>query len=197
MNVIVVKGQGQVKVQPDTMAIGIVVESRAPSYSEAYDQMNANHGLIMDVFRNLKMNRSLIRLSSLRSYTNHNQNGEKQVVVSQDLTYKDKINIEQGRLLLHELRSATDFEIQVDFYLKDKTRAEDEALVLAVNNATDKAKIMASASGVKLGQVLKMVAEDALEPVTMRASLGTPSNESAKNVRINQSVEITWALDKK
>lgn len=195
MKTIIVTDIGEVKVRPDSMAIRIRVESKAPTYNEALELMNEQHKELMNVFRNLKMNRSLVRLSALSTYTSHNNKDEKIIVVSQDLVYKDRIDIEQSRLLLHELRQVTDFVIDVDFYLKDKKIVEEQALVNAVNNATDKAKAMALASGVKLGNVLNMKTGNAPEMAVMRSNMQAASSEQAKSVRVYQTVEITWQLD--
>lgn len=195
MKTIIVTDIGEVKVSPNTMAIRIRVESKAPTYKEALDLMNEQHNEIMNVFRKLKMNRSLVRLSALSTYTSTDHNNEKIVVVSQDLVYKDRIDIEQSRLLLHELRQVTDFVIDVDFYLKDQKPAEEQALVNAVNNATDKAKAMALASGVKLGHVLNMKTGSTPEIAVMRSNMQSTNSEQAKSVRVHQTVEITWQLD--
>lgn len=196
MSIITVKGYGRVKVKPDYMLIRIRVESNAKQYNEAIDQMTQQHSKLMDVFRALKLNRSLIRLSSISSYVMNKDTDDRSVVVGQDLVYKDRIDIEQCRMLLHELRQVTDFSIDVHFYLKDDSRAQEEALVKAVNNATDKAKVMVSASGLKLGSVVSMTTSP-VDPVMYARTMSAAESETAKDIEVEQSVEIAWAIDKK
>lgn len=194
-NTITTSGIGVVKVAPDYMAVRIQVESHGASYQEAYDKMEENHKLILGIFRDLQLNRSLIRLSALQSTHPQVYQDKKVYSVSQEIVYKQKINIEEGRELLHALRKVADFAITIDFYLKDDTAAESEALVLAVNNATDKAKAMVSASGVKLGSIVQMEQlEGEAAPVFLRTVSSSSYNESAKSIRIQKSVKIIWEL---
>ena len=196
MSIIKVKGTGRVKVKPDYMLVRIRLESIARDYQEAYDAMIEQHTALIDVFRVLKLNRSLIRLSSISSHVNDRDTEHRRVIVGQDLVYKDRIDIEQCRQLLHELRQVTDFAIDVHFYLKDDSRAQEEALVKAVNNATDKAKVIVGASGLKLGSVVNMttaMAEQVMYPRMMSAA----ESETAKDIEVGQAVEIEWEIDKK
>lgn len=195
MNLITVKGYGRVKVKPDYMLIRIRVESHAGEYQTAFDSMTQQTQSLMDVFRTLKMNRSLVHLSSISSHVNNRDGDNKVVIVGQDMVYKDRINIEQSRLLLHALRKVTDFSIDVHFYLKDDSQAQEEALVRAVNNATDKAKVIVDASGVKLGSITNMTTISIDQPMYAR-TMSAAETETAKDIEVQQSIEITWQLDK-
>ena len=144
------------------------------------------------------MNRSLVTLSALNVQVNKDhQTKAKTYVASQDLIYEDKMNLDAMRRLLHELRVVSDFNFSVSYFLKNPLLVDQDAIILAVNDATDKAKIIASASGVTLGSIASIDYGSRPESSPMRAmSMMDSLSDRSSDMSVSQSVTISWKIDK-
>ena len=198
MNLLTVTGIGKIQVTPDMMKLNTQLVQEADTYEKAFAKLQEEHDTIMAVFKDVMMNRSLVTLSALNVQVNKDyQTKAKTYVASQDLIYEDKMNLDAMRRLLHELRVVSDFNFSVSYFLKNPLLVDQDAIILAVNDATDKAKIIASASGVTLGSIASIDYGSRTESSPMRAmSMMDSLSDRSSDMSVSQSVTISWKIDK-
>lgn len=198
MNLLTVTGIGKIQVTPDMMKLNTQLVQEADTYEKAFAKLQEEHDTIMTVFKDVMMNRSLVTLSALNVQINKDyQTKVKTYVASQDLIYEDKMNLDAMRRLLHELRVVSDFNFSVSYFLKNPLLVDQDAIILAVNDATDKAKIIASASGVTLGSIASIDYGSRPESSPMRAmSMMDSLSDRSSDMSVSQSVTISWKIDK-
>lgn len=198
MNLLTVTGIGKIQVTPDMMKLNTQLVQEADTYEKAFAKLQEEHDTIMTVFKDVMMNRSLVTLSALNVQVNKDhQTKAKTYVASQDLIYEDKMNLDAMRRLLHELRVVSDFNFSVSYFLKNPLLVDQDAIILAVNDATDKAKIIASASGVTLGSIASIDYGARPESSPMRAmSMMDSLSDRSSDMSVSQSVTISWKIDK-
>lgn len=198
MNLLTVTGIGKIQVTPDMMKLNTQLVQEADTYEKAFAKLQEEHDTIMTVFKDVMMNRSLVTLSALNVQINKDyQTKAKTYVASQDLIYEDKMNLDAMRRLLHELRVVSDFNFSVSYFLKNPLLVDQDAIILAVNDATDKAKIIASASGVTLGSIASIDYGSRPESSPMRAmSMMDSLSDRSSDMSVSQSVTISWKIDK-
>lgn len=198
MNLLTVTGIGKIQVTPDMMKLNTQLVQEADTYEKAFAKLQEEHDTIMTVFKDVMMNRSLVTLSALNVQVNKDyQTKAKTYVASQDLIYEDKMNLDAMRRLLHELRVVSDFNFSVSYFLKNPLLVDQDAIILAVNDATDKAKIIASASGVTLGSIASIDYGSRPESSPMRAmSMMDSLSDRSSDMSVSQSVTISWKIDK-
>ena len=198
MNLLTVTGIGKIQVTPDMMKLNTQLVQEADTYEKAFAKLQEEHDTIMTVFKDVMMNRSLVTLSALNVQVNKDyQTKAKTYVASQDLIYEDKMNLDAMRRLLHELRVVSDFNFSVSYFLKNPLLVDQDAIILAVNDATDKAKIIASASGVTLGSIASIDYGSRPESRAVRAmSMMDSLSDRSSDISVSQSVTISWKIDK-
>ena len=97
--------------------------------------------------------------------------------------------------LLDALRASTDFNFSLSYFIKDSTKYEYDALILAINDATDKAKIMASASGVKLGSIKNIdYGSSGNMPPLMRTMSMDSHSMNAQDLKVSETVVVSWEI---
>lgn len=95
----------------------------------------------------------------------------------------------------------------VEFYTKELRKYKDEARILAVENAKEKAKLLSEAAGIKLGKIVN-VKENIAQPAPFRAvnsvanvtqnSYGSALNEGeaagSGQIKVKSEVTLTYKL---
>lgn len=196
MNRLTVTGVGNLQVKPDMMRLSTQLSTEASSYQLAYEQLQKQHDIIMDAFKDVMMNRALVKTSSLNvQLVKDYQTKEKSYQATQDLVYEDKINFTSLKDLLHELRLAADFNFNVSYFLKSYQLVDQDALILAVNDATDKAKVISAASGVVMGPIIDIEYIPETNHTVMRSAM-VQQSDTPSEIGVSAKVSITWKIDK-
>lgn len=192
-NVIRVEGFGSVVTSPNMMRFSYELVQDGNSYAESYSSLLMQYQAIVDAFKKVVFNTSLIKTSSINvSMIHAYENQPKQFRTSQQLIFEDKIDLDRMNALLDALRSATDFNFSLSYFIKNSSKQDTDAITLAVTDATDKAKVIASASGVKLGKIrsIEYVTEPYAGPYARTASL----DMVATDITISQRVVMSWEI---
>lgn len=190
-------GKGNVKVQPDMMRFHYELVQDAPSYSDSFSKLTEQYNAIVKAFKAVGFNTILIKTSSIDVFIIHEtKDTPKMFRSSQRLVFEDKIDLKRMSSLLDALRSNDDFNFSLSYFIKDPRSYNQDAIISAINDAHDKAKIMASASGVKLGDIREItygVGSD--EPMLYRAMASdSMDGMSATDISISQEVSIAWDI---
>jgi uncharacterized protein YggE len=201
--VVVTSGDAVVTVVPDRAYVTLTAESRASSPREAQKQNAAAMSAVQDRLRNARVPKDAIR-------TTH-------VDLQQEFDYKDGRQVPRGFLARHGIELRLD-EIDragdvidagvaagatsvgnIRFDLKDRDKAEREALRLAVLDARARADALASGAGKSVDRVIRIEeTRDFAGPrpmpmaTAMRAEPSTPV--STGELEIRARVVITVSL---
>ncbi len=192
-NVIKVEGHGTVSARPDMMRFTYELVQDANSYAESYNQLSAQYTALLEAFKKVLFNTALVKTSSVNVSIIHPFDDKpKQFRSSQQLFFEDKIDLDRMNELLDVLRASTDFNFSLSYFIKNSTKQDNDAITLAVTDATDKAKVIASASGVKLGKIrnIEFVSESMGRPYLRAMS----SDMGPTDLTISQRVVISWEI---
>ena len=195
-NVMRVEGYGEMSAQPDMMRFHYDLVQDADSYSESHIQLSAQYEDLVQAFKSVMLNTALIKTSSIDvSIIHPYEDKPKQFRSSQKIIFEDRINLEKMNALLDALRASTDFNFSLSYFIKDSTKYEYDALILAINDATDKAKIMASASGVKLGSIKNIdYGSSGNMPPLMRTMSMDSHSMNAQDLKVSETVVVSWEI---
>ncbi|CAM2910254.1 SIMPL domain-containing protein [Erysipelothrix tonsillarum] len=197
-NKLTIEGSGSVKVTPDMMRFTYELVQDGPSYASSFDALKVQYENIVKAFKKVEFNISLIKTSGIEvSILHPTEQQPKRFRCVQRIVFEDRINLHKMSALLDCLRTSDDFNFSLSYFLKDTTKADDDALILAINQATDKAKIIAEASGIRLGHICNMdyVNNMSARPMYRIASadmMGTTM--TADDVIVSQSIVISWDI---
>lgn len=196
-NIIKVEGYGSLSARPDMMRFTYELVQDANSYAESYSQLSAQYDALVDAFKKVQFNTALIKTSSVNvSIIHPNGDKPKQFRSSQQLFFESKIDLERMNNLLDVLRASTDFNFSLSYFIKNTSVQDNDAIMLAVTDATDKAKVIASASGVKLGKIQSIeYCPRTVTPPYLRALSSDIGGElNPTDLLISQSVVISWEI---
>jgi hypothetical protein len=159
---ITVQGVGIVQVDADRVSFSIGVREVASEVMTAQSAVNEKIGAVIDAMKALGIEDDAISTNSIGIYPNYNydSNDGSEIVSGYtaynniSVTVKDVAN--SGKYIDAAFAAGANSLDYVEFSAADIEAASDRALELAVSNATDKAKVLAEAAGLKLGEVLEI-----------------------------------------
>ena len=191
---LVVQGYGDVNVAPDTAVISAGVNTEGETASEAVDANSAAMNEVISTLVSAGVADDDIETSYFNVYPRyHYSNGESRLIGysatnSINVTLR---NISQVGEMLDKLSdSGVSFINGVSFSVSDDQAAKNAALTNAVNDAFNKASILAAASGVSLGAPISIDGTNGSTPIYVplertfadSASASVPINPSDSNV---------------
>ena len=161
---ITVTGRGNIHVLPDVTRVEVKIDSIFKNYDTAYQMAEANLKDIGEVMEKCKLSKQLpktVRFSIEKHYHNVYDKGHytgEQEFDGYNLTQVIRINLDMDNVLLTKVvrglgENLTDVEIEIGYTVKDPRPHQLKMLERAVKDATEKAKIMATAAGCTLGLV--------------------------------------------
>ena len=165
--VINVTGRGNLKVSPDTIRLSIEINFTLETYNEARE-------LAINCLNNIKTElekldidpKELKTLSfsirpDYRSYKDEKDDSWKEKFIGYKSSHSLKLefpinNVLLGKIIymLNEISIVP--KINIDYTIKDQEPIKNKLLAKAVEDSTNKAKIMATAAGVELGEVVNI-----------------------------------------
>lgn len=159
-----VTGKGKLSVKPDTIRLSLNLEDVQESYQETLEQSAIQVELLKDCFEKLGFKRTDLKTVSFHidteyeSYRDKNNNW-KQEFVGYKFMHALKIEFEAdnkrlGQVLYALAHCKTTPEIRINYTIKDKESAKNELLANAVADSKEKAKVLANAAGVELGEIV-------------------------------------------
>ena len=163
---ITVKGSAKLSLRPDYVVVTLSLTAEDPSYDAAMSQANARLEALRDAIAAVSFDRKDLKTTNFRVSTEYDFQNDQ---------YGNGRRVFRGYACTHELKLSLDFdaarlgetlsaitgceatpELNVRFTVKDSDAVSDELLRQASDNALRRAKVLAAASGVTLGQLVRV-----------------------------------------
>lgn len=158
--VLSVSGHGESRVAPDQMMISLGVTTQAETAAQAMRDNTDRQQAVLEALGQAGIGSGDIQTSglSLNPMMNYPSSGGAPSIdgyMAQNLVTVRVTEIARAGEVLDSIVSAGANEMQgIRFIREDSQTAEDEALQVAVADATHRASVMAAAAGVELGPIL-------------------------------------------
>lgn len=216
MCTISIAGRGSIHVVPDVTRIEITVQVVFPSYEKAYSQAKENASWVGKVLEYNKLDAKLAKTTKF-DISDHleNEYDEDDHYIGQikngfDLEQRIKIDLGMDNVLLNKIvRGIGKFvpgaQINIGYTIKDPRPHQLKMLKRAVEDAKEKAGIMAEAAGCKLGKV-ESICYDFSNVSVYSQARNIKSNEEAKastadclditpdDLVMSDNVRVSWEL---
>ncbi len=156
-----VSGTGEVYLVPDIAYVYIGTRSEAVDVASALSDNNKQAQSISTVLTDMGVDQKDIQTTAfnvypLQNYGPDGQPTETKYVVENTVFIKVRQLQKLGELLDAVVRNGANQINGISFDVEDRTQAESDARKLAVQDATNKAKELADAAGVELGQLMNL-----------------------------------------
>ncbi|MBQ3476679.1 MAG: SIMPL domain-containing protein [Clostridia bacterium] len=158
-NTITVQGIGSVKVDSDRAGISLGVREAAAEVMTAQSMVNERISAIVEVLKGMGLIEDDISTNGIGIYPNYNYDDGETIIGYTAynniyLTVKDVNNT--GAYIDAAFAAGANSLDYVEFSATETEEADAKALALAVESAREKARIIADAAGVKLGEIVEM-----------------------------------------
>ncbi len=163
---ITVKGTGSVSVRPDYVILNMTLDSLDRAYDRAMELASEQIAALTDSLVASGFAKEDLKTTDFNVDTNYNS------VKQRDGSYK---KVFRGYQVRHRLKLGFDFdtdrlsdaiaaiagcparpEFEIRFTVKDPAKVSEELLISATENARGKAEVICKASGVVLGQLIRI-----------------------------------------
>ena len=163
---ITVKGSAKLFLRPDYVVITMNLTAEDKDYDEAMAQGSARLDALRDALAAIGYDRKELKTTNFNVSTEYDFQNDQ---------YGNGRRVFRGYACTHELKLALDFDaarlgetlsaitgceatpdLNVRFTVKDTDAVSDELLRQAADNALRRAKVLAAASGVSLGQLVRI-----------------------------------------
>lgn len=212
---ITVRGVGKVSVKPDTAALTLVLSSIDERYDAAMILAEKQLDELRGSFGNAGFEKGEIKTVDFRVTTEKkNVPDMKGNYTSVFLGYRcvhtlrltfDLDPVKLGNAISAATSCAASPEISIAFTVRDKYEVSSEILARAAKSAHDKASVLAEASGVKLGDLIRIDYDFAglnMQSPTRFLACNADSGVSARSmdiepddINVSDSVSFTWAIE--
>lgn len=166
MKTITVKGIGNVSVKPDWIIVSMKLETENKEYEKTTELAAERITLINESLAKIGFERNSVKTTDFNVRTNYesvkDKNGNyKSVFKGYVCNHRLKVEFDFDTKRLAQVLSAISEclakpEFSISFTVKDSSAVSSELLKSAVKNAKEKAEILCSASGVKLGELVSI-----------------------------------------
>jgi uncharacterized protein len=173
--VLVVTGEGNVEVVPDTVVVSLGVTARAPQAAAAFQQATAVLNRVVSTLLAAGVPQAQIQTSQV-SLNPAFEDGRQ---VGFEATATVRVTLRDigtaGAIIDRAVAAGANNVAGISFEVRDPAPAEAQALALAVQNAQRQAMALARSLGVALGPVVRAEAEPTggpVQPLFARAVAG-------------------------
>ena len=204
---VMVAGHGSVEAAPDTGHVTTGVVTEATTAREALTANNAAMRKVIDGIKKAGIDAKDVRTEQLQiqpRYKNYKDRGTQQIeayVVRNRIQVKVRDLARLGDILDQAVTLGANEGSGISFSVSDAEKRKDEARKKAVENATHRARLLAEASGARLGSVLTITEEviNAPQPRPMMAGRSSMSGDSVPiesgSETLSVRVEMSFALE--
>ena len=216
-----VTGTGSLKLKPDTTRISLTVRGTHKEYAETLERSSEDTEALRKTLGRLGFSADLLKTVSFNvdpryeGYNDKNGNYRErfkgyEFIHSLKLEFPSDNDL-LGRTLYALAHSPVKPEFRIGYTVKDKESAKNELIAKAVADAFEKAKVLAKASGVSLGEIQSIdysLCEPSFEvrPVNVRfkASMAVADcgeeecayglDINPEDITVNDTVTIVWLI---
>lgn len=159
--IIKVTGKGKLSVRPDTIHLLLNLEDIRESYKDTMEQSTIQVEMLKDCFEKLGFQRTDLKTLSFNVDTEYerHRNNWKQKFVGYKFVHTLKIEFDADNKRLGQVLYALAHcpirpEFRINYTIKDTESAKNQLLAKAVADSKEKAKVLADAAGVRLGEII-------------------------------------------
>ncbi len=205
-NTLTVNGVGVVHVDADTAGFSLGVRVVGSDVMTAQSQVNERVDAVIAAMKAAGVADDAISTNGIGIYPNYDysSNGEEQIIgynaynnIYVSVPDVDKV----GSYIDAAFAAGANSLDYVEFTAKDTAEASDKALALAVESAKQKAKVLAEAAGVELGEILQIndganfgYDVNAAYARAEEADAGSGTTVLAAKQSVTANVTITFAI---
>lgn len=163
---ITVKGTGRISVQPDLTIVSLTLKSIDTDYEKAMQNAAEKLSALQSALNDIGFAKEDLKTANFSVKTEHksvrNRFGDYESVFNgYSCVQRLKLEFDFDTKMLSKVLSAiatciSEPQLNVEFSVKDKTAVNDALLESAAINAKKKAEILAKASGVVLGELIRI-----------------------------------------
>lgn len=169
-NIIKVKGEGEIAVQPDTASVNLGVVTESKELIGAQQQNSIVGNKVIDSLIALGIDRNQIQTFDYRIEPDYDYDQGKQIFRGYKVTHILEVKIDDlsiiGNVVDTAVQNGANYVANVQFTTRYKDSYYQQALVMALNNASSKAKTIANTLRVTLNPTPILVTEgtDVIQP---------------------------------
>ena len=201
-----VQGTGTVKVDADRVNISLGVREVAPDVAKAQGSVNEKIAAVIEAMKGMGVDANAICTSGLGVYPNYDYSSDGSEIINGYTAYNtilvtlSDVN-DSGAYIDAAFAAGANSLDYVEFTAADTAEAAEKALSLAVENAKEKAGVLAGAAGVKLGGIVE-VREDGTNGYeangffakSEEADMGSGTEVLASKQSVTATVSVTFAI---
>jgi uncharacterized protein len=203
---IFVSARGEVQVAPDRARVQVGVETRAPTSAAAAQENNRKQTAILAAIRRLGVPNTGIQTLNYSVMPIQRYDDKLRRVVIDGYMVSNIVQVETDRMELAGqiidagLSNGANRVAGLDFLVKDRAKAQDSALTLAVASARRQADVAARAAGGQVAELLELTINEFERPeprpmlaMAMRVEAdATPAPISEGTATVTVSVGTRW-----
>jgi len=212
---ITVKGIGNVSAKPDLIIITMGLENTDYSYSGAMQLASGAVDAIRTALLSVGYEKDRLKTTDFNINTAYESYKDtkgnwKQKFNGYKCTHNLKLEFDFCMERLNETLSAitssgANPKLEINFSIKDKNAVSEQLLHNAVENASDKATVLAAAAGLSLGAVqridyswgeLRLYSDTKLiEPLYCASEAAPAMDIEPEDIKVNDTVTVVWAIE--
>ncbi len=191
-------GQDKIKVKPDHIVFKIDFSKNKSSYENALEETKVNYESIKGLINDIESNEVDVKTTNFRIDKYYNNKEQRY----DGFTYTQSIELSMNRddLLLNKI-----FELlgtidnisytNVLYTIKNPTKVKDKLLKKCIEDAKHKAKIIESASNIKLGSIVRINYNDNGSPFELCSYSRASSQElEPLDIEFEDSITIEYEI---
>ena len=192
MRTIQIEGNSTVYVKSDSMELNLELIYENSSYQIANDSLRKDHLALIRILNDLKFESGKLRTTSNRIQVLPAYDQKpKRFKVSQKFVYRDKLDMEKLSMFLDKINVDDSLNFSIAYYSSKMDTHDEDALVLALKDANKKAKIIAKAAKVELGELVSFEENSFNRPSLLRASIGDTMPD---DLQVDKSVQVVYSI---
>ncbi|MEH7501475.1 SIMPL domain-containing protein [Neobacillus drentensis] len=162
-HLIKVSGEGELAIQPDSASVNLGIITESKQLITAQQQNSLEVTKVINSLISLGIKKNNIQTFDYRIESDYDYDQGKQIFRGYKITHILQVKIEDlslvGKIVDTAVQNGVNYVSNVQFTAKNKESFYQQALVLAVNNATDKAKTIADTLNVTLIPTPRLIIE--------------------------------------
>jgi len=217
--IIRVTGKGQISVKPDLIRLMLTLEDTRETYEDTLEQSGKQVEMLKDCFEKLGFQRTDLKTlnfhvdTEYESYQDEDKSWKQRFkgykfIHSMKIEF-DADNKRLGQVLYALAHAAVRPEFRIVYTIKDPEAAKNQLLGKAVSDSKEKARVLAEAAGVTLGDIVTIDyswGEIAFVAEPMRKNMLTMGVSSAResdsynmdiepdNINVSDTVTVVWQI---
>ena len=155
-----VQGAGMVEIAADTASISLGVREMAVEVQDAQAAVNEKIAPVIDALVEAGVDRSQISTNAISIYPDYDYTDAGDEIAGYTASNNLLVTTSDiegvGRIIDAAFAAGANNLDYVEFFAADTAQAGQDALVMAVGNARDKAEVIAGAAGKRVGAILEI-----------------------------------------